>query len=152
MFFILYNEPTNTQSIDKLLYCSYMFLHYCVIWRVLGVSKLLSYLCLSQDMLLWECTYVLWACLRVILSADSADRRLQHIICRCKAIARWQFNVFGDTVVEPKVIRAVTVRNLCLFIGGIRLLRHKDADADSDSESNILVFVPRGWIKHRNSN
>jgi hypothetical protein len=47
---------------------------------------------------------------------------VQHIICRCEAMARRRFNVFGDSVVKPKVIRAVTVRDLCLFIRGIRLL------------------------------
>jgi hypothetical protein len=30
---------------------------------------------------------------------------VQHIICRCEATARRRFNVFGDSVVEPKVIR-----------------------------------------------
>ena len=38
IFIILYNEPTNAQLIDKLLYCSYMFRHYCVILRKLVVS------------------------------------------------------------------------------------------------------------------
>jgi len=33
----LYNEPTNAQLIDKLLY-SYMFRHYCIIFRELLVS------------------------------------------------------------------------------------------------------------------
>jgi hypothetical protein len=47
---------------------------------------------------------------------------VQHIICHCEVMARRQFNVFGDSVVEPKVIQAVTVRDLCLFIRGIRLL------------------------------
>ena len=47
-FFILYNEPTNTQLIDKLLHCSYMFRHYCVIFRELVVSTLLSYTSMSN--------------------------------------------------------------------------------------------------------
>ena len=36
----LYNEPTNAQLIDKLFYCSYMFRHYCLIFRELVVSRL----------------------------------------------------------------------------------------------------------------
>jgi hypothetical protein len=47
---------------------------------------------------------------------------VQHNICRCEAMACWRFNVFGDSVVEPKVTRVATVRDLCLFIRGIRLL------------------------------
>jgi hypothetical protein len=47
---------------------------------------------------------------------------VQHIICRCEAMACWRFNIFGDLVVEPKVIRIATVRDLCLFIRTIRLL------------------------------
>jgi hypothetical protein len=47
---------------------------------------------------------------------------VQHIICRCEAMARRRFNVFGDSVVEPKVISIATVRDLCLFIRDIRLL------------------------------
>jgi hypothetical protein len=47
---------------------------------------------------------------------------VQHIICRCEETARRRFNVFGGSVVEPKVIQAATVRDLCLFIRGIRLL------------------------------
>jgi hypothetical protein len=49
-----------------------------------------------------------WACLRVILSAYSADIRLknvQHIICRCVTMVRGRFNVFGDSVFESKVIQ-----------------------------------------------
>jgi len=42
-FIILYNEPTNAQLIDKLLYSSYMLRHYCVILRELVASALLSY-------------------------------------------------------------------------------------------------------------
>jgi hypothetical protein len=70
----------------------------------------------------------LWACLRVILLADSADSRLKqaetvrNIVCLCEAMARRRFNVSGDSVVEPKGIRIASVRDLCLFIRGIRLL------------------------------
>jgi hypothetical protein len=45
-----------------------------------------------------------------------------YITCRCEAMTRRCFNVFGDSLVEPKVIQVGTVRDLCLFIGGIRLL------------------------------
>ena len=38
LYFIVYNEPTNAQLIDKSLYCPYMFRHYCVIFRELIVS------------------------------------------------------------------------------------------------------------------
>jgi len=34
----LYNEPKNAQLIDKLLYSSYMFRHYCVVLGELAVS------------------------------------------------------------------------------------------------------------------
>jgi hypothetical protein len=76
-------------------------------------------------MLLWERTYVLWACLRVILVRRLCKQEaetVQHTICRCEATARRRFNVLRDSVVEPKDIRAATVRDLCLFIRGIRLL------------------------------
>jgi len=42
--FTLYNESTKAQLIDKLLYCSYMFRHYCVIFRELVVSTFISYI------------------------------------------------------------------------------------------------------------
>jgi len=48
-FIILYNAPTNTQLIDKLLYCSYMFRHYCVIFRELVVSSLPNYTSMSMQ-------------------------------------------------------------------------------------------------------
>jgi len=48
-FFILYIEPTNAQSIDKLLYCSYMFGHYCVILKELVVGTLLTYTNMSMQ-------------------------------------------------------------------------------------------------------
>jgi len=38
IFIILCNEPTNAKLIDNLLYYSYMFRHYCVIFRELVVS------------------------------------------------------------------------------------------------------------------
>jgi hypothetical protein len=47
---------------------------------------------------------------------------MQHIICRNEAIARRRFNVFGDSVVEPKDISTASVRDLYLFIRGTGLL------------------------------
>jgi len=44
-------QPTNAQLIDKLLYCSYMFRHYCVILRELIVSTFLSYTSMSVQWL-----------------------------------------------------------------------------------------------------
>jgi len=46
--------PNNAQLIDKLLYCSYVFRHYCVILRELVVSTFLSYTSITND-----CIYVL---------------------------------------------------------------------------------------------
>jgi hypothetical protein len=43
---------------------------------------------------------------------------VQHIICRCKVLARQRFNVFGNPYVEPKDISTASVRDLCLFIRG----------------------------------
>jgi len=53
MKFFLYfvQQPTNAQLIDKLLYCSYMSKHYCVILRELIVSTLLSYTSMSVPLL-----------------------------------------------------------------------------------------------------
>ena len=42
-FYYFVQQPTNAQLIENLLYCSYMFQHYCVILRELIVSTLLSY-------------------------------------------------------------------------------------------------------------
>jgi len=58
---ILYNEPTNAQLIDKLFYCSlfycfYMFRQYCVIFRELAVSTLLSYISMSKKSLVTQHT------------------------------------------------------------------------------------------------
>jgi hypothetical protein len=43
-YFVFYfvQRPTNAQLIDKLLYCSYMFRHYCIILRELVVITLLG--------------------------------------------------------------------------------------------------------------
>jgi hypothetical protein len=47
---------------------------------------------------------------------------VQHIICHCEATVRRQVNVFGDSVVEPKVIRAASQGPLPLH------QRHKAAE------------------------
>jgi ribonuclease HI len=47
---------------------------------------------------------------------------LRHIICCCEVLARKRFNVFGDSVVEPKDISTASVSDLCLFIRGTGLL------------------------------
>ena len=53
-FFIFYlvQQPTNPQLSDKLLYCFYMFRHYCVILRELVVRILLSYIRMSVKSLI----------------------------------------------------------------------------------------------------
>jgi len=43
LFLLLFCTMTNQRTIDKSLYCSYMFRHYCVILRELVDSTLLSY-------------------------------------------------------------------------------------------------------------
>jgi hypothetical protein len=51
---LLYNEPKNAQLIDNLLYCSllwcsYMFGHYCVIFRELVPAKLHGPVCPESE-------------------------------------------------------------------------------------------------------
>jgi hypothetical protein len=46
---------------------------------------------------------------------------VQHIICCCEALARQRFNIFGDSLVEPKDVSTASVNDLCLFIRGLRL-------------------------------
>jgi hypothetical protein len=46
---------------------------------------------------------------------------VQHIICCCEALARQRYNVFESLVVEPTDIRTASVRDLCLFTGGMGL-------------------------------
>ena len=49
-FTILYNDqPTNVKVTGKLLYCSYLFRHYCIILWELIVSSLLSYISISMQ-------------------------------------------------------------------------------------------------------
>ena len=49
---------------------------------------------------------------------------LQHtcIICCCEALASQGYNVFGNPFVEPKDVSTASVRDLCLFIRGTRLM------------------------------
>jgi hypothetical protein len=47
---------------------------------------------------------------------------VQHIICCCEALAHQRYNVFGNPLVETKDISTASVRDLCLFIRGTRLL------------------------------
>jgi hypothetical protein len=47
-------------------------------------------------------------------------------MCRCEAMARRRFNVFGDSVVEPKVIRVASQGPLPLY------QRHKAAEEEEE--------------------
>jgi len=47
---------------------------------------------------------------------------VQHIIRCCKALACQRYNVFGNSLDEPKDISTASVRDLCLFIRGTGLL------------------------------
>jgi putative component of toxin-antitoxin plasmid stabilization module len=47
---------------------------------------------------------------------------VQHIICCCEALARQRYNAFGNLFVEPKEISRASIRDLCLYIKGTRLL------------------------------
>jgi hypothetical protein len=42
---------------------------------------------------------------------------VQHIICCCEAFARQRYNVFGNSLVEPKDISTASVNDLCLYKG-----------------------------------
>jgi hypothetical protein len=41
---------------------------------------------------------------------------VQHLVCRCEALSRQRYNVFGELIIEPKDLSTATVRDLCLFI------------------------------------
>jgi hypothetical protein len=47
---------------------------------------------------------------------------VQHITCCCETLARQRYNVFGNLIVAPKDISAVSIKDLCLYIKGTRLL------------------------------
>jgi len=51
LFYFFCTMTNNSQLVDKFLYCSYMFRHYCVILRELVVSNLLSYTSMSVHLL-----------------------------------------------------------------------------------------------------
>jgi hypothetical protein len=40
---------------------------------------------------------------------------VQHLVCRCEALSRQRYNVFGVLIMEPKDLCTATVRHLCLF-------------------------------------
>jgi hypothetical protein len=41
---------------------------------------------------------------------------VQHLVCRCEALSRQCYNVFGVLFLEPKDLSTATVRDLCHFI------------------------------------
>jgi hypothetical protein len=47
---------------------------------------------------------------------------VQHIICCCEALAHQRYNIFGNSLVEPKNVSTASVNDLCRFIRGTRLL------------------------------
>jgi hypothetical protein len=48
---------------------------------------------------------------------------LQHLVCCCEALSGQRYNVLGELTIEPNVIRTVTVKDLCLFIGNTGLYK-----------------------------
>jgi hypothetical protein len=48
---------------------------------------------------------------------------VQHIVCRCEALARQRYEVFGKLTTEPKDISTISIRDLCLFIRSAGLLK-----------------------------
>jgi hypothetical protein len=48
---------------------------------------------------------------------------VQHIVCRCEALVRQCYNVFGELITEPKDISTASIKDLCLFIRGAGLLK-----------------------------
>jgi hypothetical protein len=52
------------------------------------------------------------------VSAGRRPKTVQHIICRCEALAHQRYNVFGSLKVEPTDMRTASVRDHCLFIRG----------------------------------
>jgi hypothetical protein len=47
---------------------------------------------------------------------EMETERVQHLACRCEALSRQRYNVFGVLFLEPKDLSTATVRDLCLFI------------------------------------
>jgi hypothetical protein len=48
---------------------------------------------------------------------------VQHIVCRCEALARQRYDVFGKLIIEPKDISTASIRELRFFIRSAGLLR-----------------------------
>jgi hypothetical protein len=48
---------------------------------------------------------------------------VQHIVCRCEALAGQRYDVFGKIIIEPKDINTASIRDLCFFIRSAGLLR-----------------------------
>jgi hypothetical protein len=48
---------------------------------------------------------------------------VQHIVCRCEALARQRYDVFGKLIIEPKDTSTASIRDLCFFICSAGLLR-----------------------------
>jgi hypothetical protein len=48
---------------------------------------------------------------------------VQHIVCRCEALAGQRYDVFGKLIIEPKDISTASIRDLCFFIRCAGLLR-----------------------------
>jgi hypothetical protein len=40
---------------------------------------------------------------------------VQHLVCRCEALSRQRYNVFGVMFLEPKDLSTATVKDLCFF-------------------------------------
>jgi hypothetical protein len=47
---------------------------------------------------------------------------VQHIVCRCVALAGQRYDVFGKLTAEPKDISTFSIRDLCSFIRSAGLL------------------------------
>jgi hypothetical protein len=48
---------------------------------------------------------------------------VQHLVCRCEALSRQRYNVFGVLIVEPKDLSTATVSDLSFFIGNTGLFK-----------------------------
>jgi hypothetical protein len=48
---------------------------------------------------------------------------VQHIVCRCEALARQRYDVVGKLIIEPKDLSTASIRDLCFFIRSAGLLR-----------------------------
>jgi hypothetical protein len=48
---------------------------------------------------------------------------VQHIVCRCEALARQRYEVFGKISTEPKDISTASIWDLCSFIRSAGIVR-----------------------------